>query len=314
MASKKILVENFELTVSDNIASIVFDVQVKTMSDEISIALAPHVRNGSFNGCIVINMYRDDKEAVISIFIHNTKCAKNMTMEKKYGTRRMLLGACLFVRDLASRRMPTVNKFVLTDEASYPCPPLSMAIKTFATSVLLYGKTYYEKHLNMKPVTHRVRKAIKQANKTMKSEIYDTFDVFWKRIREKQAFSDRNILQNTQSPSQLAWLDNNKSDIRIIFIDAINSKHTWRKLFETLYDKYGCTFFASCALRLVDYFELNKLLGAAYKVRFKNLPQDIDDTKLTIKTQVMKGGSAKRLDRLQRMYMKHAMEKAGFYN
>ena len=277
---------------------ILFDMMVSETSRQLTLVIAPHIRNGSYNGCVVIDMFQGDKEAVVQALKHDSKCAKNMTLEKKYGTRRMLLGAMHCAMHIAAKKMPHINKFVLQDEASYNCPPLSHGVKTMATDVLLIGEPYYARHLNMKPADGRVKEAIKDVRKVLAKNIEMSFSEFWSRIYGPGREGD--YLSMTQSKEQKEWLHAHKSEIKTMYKKYANAGNSWQSFFNHVYSVYGCTFFASCAMRLVDMFRLNCAIGSAWVVRFKNLPGAADGADIDVEIQQMSGGGRSNELRIER--------------
>ena len=274
-----------------------FDVQLQRTNRNLKVVIAPQVRNGSYNGCIVIEMHRKDKAAIIQTLKHDAKCSKNMTLEKKYGTRPMLLGALHCAKEFAAQYMPHVNKFMLADESSYNCPPLSSNVKTIATDVLLLKETYYARHLNMKPTSQLIKDTIAEARERLNNAFDMNFSEFWERIHGQGRATD--YLRSSQTNEQKQWLDKNKQDIRDIYLDSKKNEFTWHQLFDRMYTKYGCTFFASCALRLIDIFELNALIGAAWMVRFRNLPTIVNGSEIKVSVNEMNGGGgARRIEKL----------------
>ena len=298
---------NYEISVraDPQKSTIDFDMQLRQTSRELTLIIAPKVRNGSYNGCVVVYMHRRDKQAVVQTLKHDSKCAKNMTLERKYGTRLMILGALHVAIHFGAERMPHVKTFVLSDESSFECSPLSNKLKTIVTDVLLLDDTYYARHLNMKPETQRSKDILEDARKALANEVDLSFSVFWERIFGKGKQDER--LANTQTPEQKDWLQTHKDEIKIIYKDTKRDEATWRVLFQRLYRSYGCTFFASCALRLVDMFRLNGLVGASWVVKFKDLPSQVNGHDIKVQLRPMIGGNAassKAHGRLGKLYLK----------
>ena len=91
-----------------------------------------------------------------------------------------------------------------------------------------------------------------------------------------------------------------KEQIERTFTQCKNDSTSWRVFFSRLYDSYGCVFFACCCLRLVDYFEMNKLLGASWYVKLSKLPDSVDGAQIT--STLNGGGSSKTTRDLVRIY------------
>lgn len=279
---------SYELIVlSNNQKQDIFDLELVNNDGYITVTVGPRIKTAS--GCMVMTFEASDNsitEIVIQSITWNEKCTKTGSLEKKYGTRRMLLGSLLFVKNLVQNVYPHLNCFVLQDEATFACPPLSKSVQTFVTDILLLGETYYSRHLKMKPMLGIVRKCIERTNKRINEQIDISFELFWNEIITKDT---------SQTKKHIAWLQNNKTIIEKTY----NKEKSWKSFFNKINNKFGCSFFACCGVKLVNLFDMNVLLGAVWTLLFEHLPDTIDGHKLTIK-----GGSGSLTKIRERVYIK----------
>lgn len=225
-------------------------------------------------GCVTLSFnprpsQKWDDTVVVDSIKHDTKCAAE-GLPRKYGTRAMILGTFNVLKELAKDRYPHLREFHLDDEASYPCPPFSVGngkrIKTFATDLLLAGKTYYERHLNVKPCSVAVLNIVNNVKKRVTEPIDMTFDSFWTHLVGP-------VPHDTERTSeQLNWLVNRKDALRRSYEKSTTAHDNWREFFQTVHQKYGCVFFSCCWWRLCIMFNMTRLVGASWKVSFKRLP------------------------------------------
>ena len=287
----------------------VFDVRIDTDELAAMFIVAPRVAGG----CMMIELPKQGTQCNIFSILADSRCSKSNTLQRKYGTRMMLLGSIHCVVKLASKKFPNINELVLSDEASYPCPPLVKTIKTFVTDLLIKDDMYYARHLNMKPVNPLIQQRIEIIKRRVNGPIDDSFEGFWMRVYGPGVETDH--MRNTQTKEQRAWLKSQKHIVKQACDACKTQNKTWREFFETLYATYGCTFFASCALRLVDFFNMNRLLGASWSVMLKDIPQIAEGVNIKSKlTKAQTGGYVSneiqgRLSKLQSQAMQNILQR-----
>lgn len=257
----------------------VFDIELNNEGMEYnSLVIAPgKIIPRTVAGCMVMNFYSfGSKTVVIQSLTWGANCTKVGTLEKKYGTRRMLVGALLCARRMLRNEFPHLDNFELQDEAGFPCPPYSRSVKTFATDVFLLGQPYYARHVNMQPISDSVKRSLHNANLRLARAVDMSAERFWA-VLTTDAYP-RGAGVQSQSRQQLEWLTTNKNAILAEWSIAA----TWFDYFRGLQASFGCTFFACCAMRLVDEFRLNSLLGASWRVHFDDLPEAADGERLDV--------------------------------
>jgi hypothetical protein len=225
----------------------------------VTVVFDPHVRGG-------------ENVAVIESVKHDRRCAVE-GLPRKYGTRAMMLGTLHVLRDLARIRYPHLKEIELNDEASYPCPPYDVPddgkdIKTFATDLLLQGHTYYERHLGVRPRKPQVDELVRGIKRRMTNPIDVDFDTFWYYI------TDRKIPRDMyRSPSKMRWLHQHQENIDNLFERTRHVNGSWSAFFRALHVEYGCVFFLCCWWRLCRFFDMTRLMGAAWFIPFEDLPR-----------------------------------------
>lgn len=156
--------EYFEMKVESQGQTDLFDVKWVTSRGTSRRLIISPGQTRTKEGCMVM-LFEDSpeaKEIVIDFVTWNPKCAKSGNLERKYGTRRMLLGALLCVIELVKEKgMNHLSEFVLADEATYSCPPLSKTVFSFVSDIFVIGETYYARHLKMQPVLGSVTRSKK---------------------------------------------------------------------------------------------------------------------------------------------------------
>ena len=279
-----------------------FDIELHEEDGIYSLLLAPRRVLGDLKGCVVMEWGMDDDRVNIANIVHNESCsARNVApMEKKYGTRAMMLGSTHAMILIAKERFPHLNSFVLQDEATYKCLPLEIKNRTFASDLLLRDDTYYERHLNMEPVLQR----IKDAKQAILSRVHarisrrKSFESFWKSLTDKR----------DDELEKLLWLLENKIGIR----EDYDSSDTWRNFFIRMHQKHSCSFFAACGNQLIRIFHMSSMLGKQYIVNFEDLPNlsNKDQTgEISLVPQSGGGGDSKLRRRRMKSFWKIDMEK-----
>jgi hypothetical protein len=267
---------SIDVDVADTGGTYRFDVEIKQdMGDLCTLAIVPKtpIRGHGSRGCVVMDFSRTpglgSEEVVISAFMHDEACSgRGMPpLEKKSGSRAMLLGSVHAMMFLAKKRWPHLEYFTLADEATFLCEPASAKVRTCVTDLLLTGKTYYERHLNAKPVSGVVARATRHVIDRMQSSVDMSGGEF-------VALIENGIDLLSRRHSHLAgWIPENKDDIGALVDEYAETEQSWRALFTALNDKYGCVFFACCEYQLRDAFSMHPLVGAAYTVRFEDVPR-----------------------------------------
>jgi len=227
------------------------------------------------SGCVTLsfdpNPRNKDPVVAVQSVRHDTRCAAE-GLPRKYGTRAMILGALNALKLASHSRYPHLREYELSDEASYPCPPFAVeeekTIKTFATDLLLLGRTYYERHLNVKPRQPYVRDVANEVRRRVAGPVNIAFPVFWECMMTHGNEVHRDA-------DQLRWLSGNEAKIRRAYEKY--SRKCWRAFFQSLHRRHGCVFFSCCWWRLCVFFDMTRLVGAAWYVSFARLPrQDIE--------------------------------------
>jgi hypothetical protein len=237
-----------------------FDLELQEQDGIYSLLLAPRRVQGDLKGCVVMEWGMDDDRVNIANIIHDVNCSsKNVApLEKKYGTRAMMLGSTHAMILIAKERFPHLKSFVLQDEATYNCPPLEKNNRTFASDLLIRNDTYYERHLNMEPVLERIKVAKSKILSRVHAPIRKPFDVFWTSLTSER----------DKEPEKLSWLLENMIGIR----EDYASSKTWRNFFIKMHQKHSCSFFAACGNQLLNIFHMSSMLGKQYIVKFEDLP------------------------------------------
>ena len=93
-----------------------FDIQIRPGFDEsIYLLLAPRKIPG-VDGCVVMQLYPlGETEVHIEGILHKPGCTTDGNMDKKVGTRAMVLGSMHLMRSIAKERWPHLNSFMLQD-------------------------------------------------------------------------------------------------------------------------------------------------------------------------------------------------------
>lgn len=272
-----------------------FDIEIKQDDDHTCyLSLAPRRVPHERRGCVVMcfNPTRGQSTVVdINAIAHDEKCSAKGTppLEKKYGTRAMMLGAVHCMMFLASSRWPHLQSFSLTDESTFFCQPAFKKVKTFAPDLLLRDKTYYQRHLNMDIVKLEVRQTVDNIVKRMAEHVDMTGDEFMGEMLDETLLT----------PELVKWLKDNTQDI-VACVEDHRDLKTWRMLLQTLSDKFGCMFFACCSSQLMNLFNMHRLMGAEYTVKFEDVPHahtssaSSQQTGDTINVTFRSGGGGKK--------------------
>ena len=264
--------EMLSLRVAREGKNYMFDIEIRNESEEETlILLAPNRIKHEKMGCVVIIIDPSDRNitsANIFTLVHDHLCSAPGTppLEKKYGTRAMLLGSLYCVVHLSRTKWPWLTRFFLQDEGTYNCPPLDMKVLTTASDYLVKDDMYYERHIGVHPDLKKVLNAKHRVLRLVKQDIAMNFKAFWETlVTSQRAFT----LDEKQE-----WLDDN----RLVIKDIYNKESTitWRDLFIALQDEFGCSFFACTLMRLKEMFKMSPLIGAGWVVDFEELP-GVDD-------------------------------------
>jgi len=288
--------ENITLRVRFKKRSYLFDIQIWHDEDPMLVVLAPRRIPGERNGCVMFQIdkirgdpqqqVQDSNQIIVARIVHNPKCSLPGTpdLEKKYGTRAMILGALHCVKMLAETRWRYLTRFALQDESTYKCPPLDMKVMTSASDLFLQDNTYYERHLNMRLQNRRASDAKTRALEKIHGPVDLTWNGFWLLLTDESA--------NFTTPEKTAWLEANKAAIRQLFSSSAagSATTTWRTLFTALHDKFGCSFFAASLLQLSKRFGMMPIMGASYAVDFSDLPNASVETRVVV--DIRGGGDA----------------------
>lgn len=286
--------QHWNLTVGD----LRFDVLDRNIdSHRRSFVVAPRIGHG----CVLMFLDpQDDPVVVIEAVKYDTQYTAEGTppLPRKYGTRSMLLGAMHALMRLAARRYPHLREFHLADEASYPCAMLApnARVKTFATDLLLDGRTYYERHLNVRllhPVIAGIADRVRQ-RVTLHMDL--TWDAFWAALVAPRPHGG----DVERPPEHLAWLDGHRQALERMYARHYSREHSWRLFFQRVHARWGCRFFACCWWRLCVVFEMTRLAGAVWRVAFDDVPPLPDGaswrlTKAKARDQQGGGGKKSRL-------------------
>lgn len=242
-------------------------------------------------GCMVFEFDPhsiDEKMFTIQTVVHDPKCSRVGTpeMEKKYGTRAMMLGAIHCVKELAETRWPKIIGFALHDQGTYKCQPLDMHLKTSLSDLFLMDNVYYERHLNMKLEQHRIQKTKIISLNLINSDISLSFDEFWRVVSSNVEFF--------HTVEKANWLNDKKAEIKNIFDAHRNKEESWRTMFAALHSKLGCSFFAATLMPLARLFKMVPLIGACYVVNFDDLPKAKVSAKTIFKVLIGSGGGDQR--------------------
>lgn len=239
--------------------------------------VAPRALRGK--GCVLMLFDPDpadeDPAVVIEAVNYDARCTADDTPDlvRKYGTRSMVLGAMHAVMRRAARAYPHLSEFQLADEASYPCAQLPPhRVKTYATDLLLFDRTYYERHLGVALAKPRDLRVAEEVRRRVRGPIDLTFDAFWSAVA---------TATDAQPPELGAWLEARRAAVQRLFEGAA----TWRAFFQRAHARWNCAFFAACWYQLCGLFGMRSLLGALYRVAFKDVP-------------AVPGGAAVRLRRV----------------
>ncbi len=265
----------YQLAVEVGGRSIIFEAEIRG-GDEYDqnsryLIIAPgKVGHRAALGCVVLTFSADpdDDVVVLQTLLHDPACTAAGQAPL------MVLGALHAMRAIAHEAYPHLRRVELADEShfppfrSFPCPPLSRAVKTFATDVLLHGSTYYQRHLGMAPTRGVVASALRAAAERMRRPIdVRDFATWWGRLAEGGL---------GQTAQQLEWLEAHEAEVRATFEAALSSGSSWGALFRELHERYDYAFFAACAPQLVAMFHLTPLLGAVWQVDMDALPDAVD--------------------------------------
>ena len=268
-------VEKFVMTID----GYTFDVEIHDVeTHDTSIAtlmVAPRKVPGEKRGCVVLEFDPMGQDTMVNIanIVHDCRCSRKGTkpLEKKYGTRLMVLGALNAMIFLSETRWPSLTTFHLQDESTYSCPPLEKAVRTFATDLFIQDTMYYERHLGVKAEREKVRNLINTIKQVLAGPLVDkyfNFESFWKKLAPKAAGGSYSGLT---TKVKAAWLKQHKPHISVEFEKCVAG--SVREFFVRMHTLYSCLFFASMSDALITDFKMIPLMGAGYVVSFQDLPR-----------------------------------------
>ena len=252
---------SYELTVGEY----VFDMELHAIDNHLArFLLAPRRIPGERDGCVVLEWDPDpttsDGSVHIASIVHNSHCSSSSkSLEKKYGTRAMVLGSLNAMKAIAADRWPFLSTFFLQDEATFNCPPLEKSVRTFAVDLLIGDMTYYERHLDV----HPDRDLVRFAKERMLRRVHGKIPT---KLEFSKVFEDF-LSGSARDEEKIAFLNENYVNISTSYGYA----PTWRSFFIEMHRTYGCSFFAACGASLIDMFEMRPLLGAGWVVEFSKL-------------------------------------------
>ena len=252
-----------------SVGKYMFDLELHDVDSTLSrLLLAPRRIPGKMHGCVVLewnpNGDSSDGSVHIASIVYDAQCSENCPLEKKYGTRAMVIGSLQAMMTLARDRWPFLNSFCLQDSSTFQCPPLERVVHTFAVDLLVGDETYYERHLRVVPEKELVQEAKKRVLRRVHGKIPSDlqYNVFFKKMLD---LIDANelILDSDAGKEKKLFLNEIYNDVRVSFESAV----TWRDFFIRVQKDYGCSFFAASGPSLIDMFEMGPLLlGAAWTV------------------------------------------------
>lgn len=251
-----------------------FDVEVKHEdANTCYLTLAPRRVPHERRGCVVMrfdpSVGSDDPAVVILAVAHDDRCSAPGTppLEKKYGTRAMMLGAAHAMVFLArdEGRWPHLRSFQLDDESTFRCdhPVPGKKVVTFAADLLSRDRTYYERHLNAELLNPAAASSRSSAIRRVKEPVDMNGDEFVSVL----------IQGVMNGATESDWISRHSKQIAALVDAHMADSLSWRILIRALSDRYGCAFFACCTRQLIDFFRMNRMVGASYGVRFEDLPR-----------------------------------------
>ena len=244
----------------------IFDLTVNGVQFEVTIQEEPYVeyiyfavaRGSTSNGrgCVVIGFDKspNNDTAVLDWFGYSPDCSKDSPNMDRGNSKPMLIGALTAFRDFVQGEYPHIQILELADEATFTCPGKgSPQMQTMVASLLLHGKSYYERLLNVRPSNRETARKVGEALERV----------------NHQAGSLQWIVDGLGK-----WGTSNYA-----IIDAAFSKGgTWGKVISRVHRIIGCPFFEACSDRLADMFKISSLKGSAWSVPLIELP----DNNLTV--------------------------------
>jgi hypothetical protein len=254
-----------------------FDIELR-INDAISVmVLAPRRVPGEERGCVVFEFDSTGGQPTVDIanIVHDAMCSRNdvAPLEKKYGTRAMVLGSLNLFMSLARARWPHLSEFHLQDESTYTCLPLEKKERTFATDLFVRDTLYYERHLNVKPTRLAIRRLIDKVLIEIKGPMrvkYGSFKAFWKKVAPACVEGGGHTGHLTREKA--SWLELHMSAIQTAFDRNHSSGASWRDFFTEMHGRYSCSFFSCLSNALVHEFHMESLLGAGWMVDFRDVP------------------------------------------
>jgi hypothetical protein len=128
--------ENFILTATTSEGTI-YKFLVERRGIDIRIGNAP-----SLTECILIVCHPGETEIVLEGISYDSECSYDKPMPSGEGTRTMLKAALL----LMAKWYPDRSNVVLDDNSKFKCKNNNIDINLRTFSILLHGKTWYERH------------------------------------------------------------------------------------------------------------------------------------------------------------------------
>jgi hypothetical protein len=224
------------------------------------------VRFGEGVTCVYITIYRkiplehisNDSKAIAQLegLTYDVACNLDNNHKKGSGTKEILTVAALFIK----KRFPYVTSFRFQD-TSYQVSSFqdtsklyckgNIVVSLYYTSLLKYGKTWYQENFNATCLDGRLIKNISKFNNELSKDIKGTFDEFWK----DHISGSLKYMKGTK-------IDNMYNGMR----EAYNSSNTWREFF---------TYLTSVDCKVFQHW-LNRYMRSVHDLNFEDVEWIID--------------------------------------
>jgi hypothetical protein len=107
--------------------------------DQFKLTVAPRAR-GVGEGCVVMtfdpDLRYDDDAIELKSLVFSANCNRSRDLVRRWGTRRMLIGAMMVARELA-KSFPHLVRFKLQDESMFNCPEPKAKVRTIISDLFL---------------------------------------------------------------------------------------------------------------------------------------------------------------------------------
>ena len=120
-------------------------------------------------------------------------------------------------------------------------------MQTMVASLLLHGKSYYERLLNVRPANDRTARNVRAALDRING----------------QATSLRWLLTGLGT-----WGANNRAVVE----QAFSKGGSWKEVIARIHKAAGCAFFEACSEVLADMFKISPLKGSSWVVPLSDIP------------------------------------------